>query len=196
MLENNQINIMYYVKSSIRDKKYIPINIGLINKLIGKRIFFIRNEDKGMFSDVNNIRDLKEKNKIGAMGKDWFDIIVWEENDLKYFEYSGNWRDIYKHLKFKTLNIDYFSRGLNEIYTESLNNPELAIERHLMLIYDRDYIFYLNQSLDNYSEIIENALKQAKEDGIIDNLLNKYWSETFKKLKISNRKKIYLRTPK
>jgi len=133
------------------------------------------------------------------MGENWFDGKVWEANNLKYKEHSGNWKRIFTMIE-SGLEYDYFSRGLNEIIGESYTYPELAIERNLALIYDRDYFFYLSNTGRNkgaeYQDVIESALTKAKESGLIERLVRKYWADDFNDLNYDKRIQLHLITPK
>lgn len=195
MLDKGQINIFYYVQSTERDRKYIPIDVQLTDKMVGKRVFFVRKEDRELFKNVQSLDDFRKMNKIGAMGQDWYDIFVWQKNDLKYFEVSGNWREIYDMLGAKTNGIDYFSRGINEILSESKMHPDLAIEPYITLIYNRDYKFYMHPSMKKHKQTIEEALLKSQKNGLMKKMINKYWKETYKELNYSKRKKLYLETP-
>jgi hypothetical protein len=132
------------------------------------------------------------------MGKKWFDKDVWISNNLNYREYSGNWRSIYSLITTK--DNYYFPRGMNEIVEESKSYPNLAIEKNLVLIYDRDFIFYLSKKDKlagyRYKELIENALKRSQKSGLIERLVRKYWERNYKELNYDKRVKIYLKTPR
>jgi len=133
------------------------------------------------------------------MGEGWFDVKVWRENGIKYKEHGGNWKYIYDVLAYQD-RYDYFSRGFNEIVLESKEHPLLDIEKRLLLIYDRDFIFYLSKNGINagakYKNEIQEALEKAKNSGLIKRLVRKYWANDFEVLDYDNRIKIYLKTPK
>jgi hypothetical protein len=167
--------------------------------LIGKRVLLIKKGNQHSFDNIKNLEDFRKSNLVGAMGKSWFDIKVWQENDLNYKEHMGNWKHIFDILSLRT-RYDYFSRGLNEIRIEEKEHSLLEIEKKLVLIYDRDFIFYLSKEGPNagskYKNIIESALKKAKKSGLIKRLVRKYWAKDFEALDYDNRIKLYLKTPK
>lgn len=197
-LKNGEISIHWMLKSDVNNKTYIPINVGLTDGLIGQRVLFIKKNSQHLYDEVKNLEDFRDLNLVGAIGKDWFDVKVRKLNKLSYEEHSGNWKSIFTMLRLRTI-YDYFSRGLNEILTESKLYPNLAIEKNLLLIYDRDFIFYLSKTGNNnvlrYKSIIEEALLKAKKDGLIKKLLNKYRDNDFKTLNYDTRLKLYLKTP-
>ncbi len=130
------------------------------------------------------------------MGFGWFDSKVWKANDLKFYEYDGDWIFLFKMIMSKKRGIDYFPRGINEILSEHKLVPFMGIEKNLMLVYDRDFRFYFGKSGAQYKNIVEAALKQAKKSGLMDKLINKYWGHVFDDLAVDKRIEIKLKTPK
>lgn len=198
-LSSGAITMLWMIESNERNESYLPVRVDLTDGLIGKRVLFIKKNDQGRFAGVKTLEDFRSKNFIGAMGSRWFDVNVWSFNRLKYKEHSGNWRQIYDMLK-EGREYDYFSRGINEILTEAKEHPELQIENNLLLIYDRDFLFYLSKSgpaaKPEYRETIEKSLKKAKKEGVMKTLVKKYWPEVYLELGYEKRNKIYLKTPK
>lgn len=197
-LDAGLISLFWLVASDERDKKYIPIEVGLTDGFIGKRILFITKGEQHRYNNVETLDDFRKLNLVGGMGKGWFDVKVWKANGLKYEEKDGNWKAIFKMLPHGR-KYNYFSRGANEILLESRQYPDLEIEKRLMLVYDRDFKFYLARSGKNavtqYEDILNKALKKARESGLIEKLVKKYWASDFETLNIENRVKIKLQTP-
>ena len=197
-LDNGRISIFWMVESSARNKQYTPIKIGLTNGLIGKRILLIRSENQYKFDNTKTLKDFRKLNLVGGIGHKWFDVDVWKMNNLDYTEQHGNWRAIFNQVAAGR-DYDYFSRGINEVINEAAQYPGLSIEQNLVLIYDRDFRFYLSKqgpyAGTKYKDIIERALEQAKKSGLINKLVDKYWGGNFKKLNFENRTKLYLKTP-
>lgn len=198
-LDKGKISAYWMVGSQARNEKYVAIKVGLTNGLIGKRILFIKKGDQYLYDNVKTVKDFRDLQLIGGMGKNWFDVKIWKANKLKYKEHEGNWKAIFKMIP-KRPDYNYFSRGINEILTESKQYPLLAIENNLVLIYDRDIRFYLSKtgkySGEKYKVIIEGALVKAEESGLIEKLVRKYWANDFKVLKFDKRIKLNLVTPK
>ena len=84
--------------------------------------------------------------------------------------------------------------------TESKQYPDLDIEKKLVLIYDRDFRYYLSKTGKNagvkYKAILDQALKKAKESGLIDKKVREYWADDFNALNYDSRLKLHLKTPK
>lgn len=197
-LKQGDLSLSWMLESEQRNSDFIDINVNLTNKLIGNRILFIRRDSQPIFNGISTLDEFRQLNLVGAFGEGWFDSEVWGKNDLEYQEQSGNWKNIYKMLE-KDRIYDYFSRGFVEILKESEAFPELLVENNLVLIYDRDFHYYLSSTGEfagaKYKDIIESALFRAQETGLITRLINKYWAEDFAKLNYDKRVKIYLETP-
>lgn len=197
MLRNGQLSLVWLLASEERnnDPSLIPINMGLTNGLIGHRILFVPPSDIDAYRFVTSLRDFKDLNKTGGFGKNWFDVIVWQHNDLKAIEVDGDWRRLYKMVANQKRGVDYFSRGFTEIINESLLHPYLVIEPYLVLKYQRDFQFYISSSQPELAQVIEDALKKAENSGLLDKLIEEYWREDFDLLKYRKRITIQLDTP-
>jgi len=198
MLQHGQASIFQMLASAQRDQEFIPIEVGITNGLIGKRILFIKKGSQPIYDQIKSLEDFQKLDLVGGMGRNWFDVKVWKANDLQYKEQDGNWASIFKMLAAGR-SYDYFSRGLCEILTEAKQHPRLDIEKKLVLIYDRDSRFYLSKTGPNagakYKDILDSAMKTAKKSGLIDKLVKKHWANDFKTLRYDQRIKIHLKTP-
>ncbi|WP_157443021.1 hypothetical protein [Colwellia piezophila] len=197
-LDLGTISIYWMLETTERNQHYIPIEVDLTNGLIGNRILLIKKGEQPLYDKVKNLADFRDLGLVGGMGVRWFDAKVWQINGLPYHEHEGNWEAIFKML-VRGRGIDYFARGINEITLEVSRYPELQIEQNLLFIYDRDFRFYLSKTGTNagekYKNVISLALKKAKESGLIDRLIRKYWGSDIESLNHAKRIKIYLSLP-
>lgn len=197
-LNQGKISIYWLIESAERNKQYIPIEVGITDGLIGKRILLIKRGDQHLYDNVKNLDDFRNLNLVGGFGNKWFEVNVWKTNNLRYIEQGGNWKAIFKKIS-KGRDFNYFPSGSNEVLSHSRQYPELDIEKRLVLIFDRDFRFYLSRTGVNagakYKDVLEDALKKAKNSGLIDRLVRKYWAKDFKTLNYDKRIKIHLKTP-
>lgn len=198
-LETGKVSLFWMFHSKQRDKEYIPIHINLTNNLVGRRLLFIKKSEQHLYDQVNNLNDFRQLKLVGGMGKNWYDVQVWQLNNLLYKEKEGNWSTIFTRMSIDT-GINYFSRGINEIIVESRQHPELDIEKRLALIIDRDFRFYLSKkgskAVSQYKEVISEALQIAENTGLINKLVKKYWAKDLEQLNFDDRIDIHLLTPK
>lgn len=197
LIDNGSLSLFWMIESAERDKKYTPIKVGLTNGLIGKRILFIKHGEQSKYNNVKTLDDFRNLNLVAGMGKNWFDAKVWKINNLRYKEKEGNWKSIFKMIP-RSRSYNYFSRGINEIVTESKQYPDLDIEKNLAFIYDQDFQFYLsNKGIHagkSQHNLLADALQKAKESGLIKKLVKKYWGNNLQIINFKQRTKIYLRS--
>lgn len=198
-LDLGYISIYWMIETAERNQTYIPIEVDLTNKLIGKRILFIKKGDQARYDQVKTLEDFRKLNLIAGMGKDWFDSTVWAANALQYKEEDRTWKSIFKKIPLGR-DYDYFPRGINEILVESKIYPKLDIEQRLVLIYERDFRFYLSKTGLNagarYKAVLDAAMKKALQSGLIERLVRRYWANDFENLHYDERIKIHLHLPK
>ncbi len=195
MFENDSLSIMWLLQSKERDKKYASAEVGITDNLIGHRILLIPRGKQHLYNAVNNLDDFRKTGLAGGFDESWFDVEVWNANNLKIYELDGAKRLIYRMVAEKNRGVDYFSRGFNEIITDAAAHPDLDIEKRLMLIYDRDFLFYLSPSTVKYKKILEDSLGKAKSSGLMNKLIRRHWAKAFTQLNFDKRVKIYLKTP-
>ena len=198
-LESGDIDIIFMIRNDERDSKYVPIPIGLTNGLIASRVLFVPVGDSHIYENVTSLEDLQNLDKIVGMGAQWFDVKVWEANNLPVYKHSGEYTLLFGMVAQKNRGLDYYSTGFNEALDEleKFGSLGLEIEPGLILIYERDYIFYMStDAAARYKTQIDSALKLADESGIIDQMVREYWAEDFHILDYDGRRKIYLETPR
>lgn len=196
MLKTRVLDMHWYLKGRQVDKTLLPVKIGLTNGLIGKRVLFIRKGEQARYDKIYNLEDLQKSSLVGAFGKGWYDVKIWEYNKLKYYEQDGDWTNLFKMISSGQRKIDYLSRGVTEILYEYPSVLEMVdIEEKLLLDYDGDFIFYLNKDKFKEKIIIEEALTLAKQAGLIDKLIDKYYAKNLEKLNYKKRKVISLKVP-
>jgi hypothetical protein len=154
--------------------------------------------DQQFYNHVTDLDSFRKLNIEAHLGKKWFDASVWAANDLRYSEHA-KWRQIFAMIA-QGSRYHYFPRGINEIIGELEQHPNLAIEKNLVLIYDRDLRFYLSKTGPNagkqHQEILIMALENAQKNGLIERLIMKHWSKSLNELNYDGRIKIRLKTPK
>jgi hypothetical protein len=197
-IEQGEIDIINMVQSDERDLKFIPIPIGLTNGLIANRVLLIPKGDSWIYENIHTLNDFRNLNKVVGMGAKWFDVKVWKANNLPVFEFANEYTLLFGMLASKTRGIDYYSTGVNEAVDEieKYGSMGLEIEPRLMLVYERDFIFYLSPNASGYKHQIESALKHAQDSGLIEKMVREYWEDDFQELNYDGRLKIYLETPR
>lgn len=193
--EMERIDVVWLLESKERNAKFTPVDVGLTNGLIGSRVLFIPKGAQKKYDSIQTLEEFRKSGLRGALGITWYDVAVWEKNDLPHMKKDGNWHQIYKWLKDGIGNFDYFARGINEIAEEAPLHPYLDVEKNLMLVYERDFVFYLNTGSAYLKPHFEKALLKAKDSGLRERLIKKHWLTVFEKYGYESRRKIQLVTP-
>ncbi|EEX31259.1 MULTISPECIES: hypothetical protein [Vibrio] len=194
MVESNQLSLTWLIETEKRNQQYVPVKVPLTNGLIGKRVLLIPPQLQNEFNTIRSLKDLQDSGLIAGMGMQWYDVAIWQANQLPVHLEDGEWRALYSKLTPKG-DVNYFPRGMTEILGEAAQNPHLAIEQRLLLNYEKDFYFYLSDEAAGYRQILEQALKQAKNSGLIDRLVRKYWQQTYEQIKPDDRVVINLALP-
>jgi len=194
-LNDGKVSLILRLKTPLRDKNFTKVNIGLTKGLIAQRVLLIRKHDQYIFNNIKNKQDLNDNNLVAAFGESWFDIAVWQHNNLPYIELLGDRQKIYTMLASGKRNIDYFSRGINEIMSESQRHPSLNIEQNLLICYKNDIYIYVKKDNHQLAEILEKAMIKADNSGLLDQLITKYWGNLKQELQLDTRTKITLDMP-
>lgn len=194
MLETGQITGMYLVHSTDRDRRFEPVEIGLTNGLIGKRILLVPEDETATYQNVRTLEDFRNLGRVAGLGESWFDVNIWRSNKLAV-KTLADWTLIYEMVLFKDRGIHYFPRGFVEILGEHELHPDLAIEPHLMLVYDRDFFFYLSPHHKHLTPIIRKALAHARDSGLMDRLLRTHFKRSFEVLQPEKRRIIPIKLP-
>ncbi len=196
LFEEGQISLVWLVRSQQRDQNFTVIDFPLTGGLIGRRILLIPPDQQHVYDSVDSLDAFRRLKKTAAMGKGWFDAKVWAANKLLYRERDGDWRaKVYAQVAVKNRGVDYFPRGAMEILEEAQAHPELAIERNLVLQYERDFVFYLAKDAVHLKAPLEDALNAADSAGIVAQLTRKYWPAVYSQLALEKRIVIPLVTP-
>lgn len=192
MLAKGDLAITWMVQSAERDKTYVPVNVPLTNGMVGQRVLMIRPQDQPLFDKVRTLDDLRRLGVRAGMGRDWAEQDIWQRNGLPVTNPSGNWHRLFDMLAVGGRDVDYIPRALSEILIEAPAHPDLAVERHLLLVYDRDVRFYLSPLAANLAPILERGLRRLRDEGTQERLLEKHFGRARSIMDVDRRTVLYL----
>lgn len=170
-----------------REKAMLPIRIPLLKGLKGMRLLIINKHNQSLFSNINNVDELKKL--VAVQGVDWPDTAILKSNGFK-IETSPNYEGMF--MQIDSSRADYFPRAINEAYVEvNLHkNLNLMVESKIVLYYFLPNFFFVNVKKSNLRDRIEEGLKIAINDGSFDKLFYNHPSNValktinFSKMKI------------
>ncbi len=164
---SGQVDIMWMASDQAAEDKLLPVRIPLLKGLLGHRIFLIRQGDQAKFDRVQTLADLQQL-KLGQ-GTTWADTRILEANQLQ----------VVKTNKYPSLlymldgaRFDAFPRGVQEPWSEVNATPglNLAVEKHLMLVYKMPFYFFVNKNNPDLARDLEQGLNRAIADGSFDSV--------------------------
>ncbi len=195
MVAQDQLSLIWGVQTTARDHDYASIKNPLTNGLIGQRILLVKAGHEDDYAQVRALDEFRRLGKVGGVGVNWFEAEVWNFNLLPLYIKTGDWRRLFSMVENGDRGIDYIVRSAGEITREAADYKGLAIEKHLVLSYERDMHFYLAPGAVRYRAIIENALAQADRSGLKKSLIAQYLMPQFKSLNLDKRVTLKLATP-
>ncbi|WP_328189440.1 hypothetical protein [Marinobacter sp. OP 3.4] len=196
MLEQGDISVMMLGQTASRDRRFLPIEVGMTNNLIGQRILFIPPGQQSRYDGIESPGDLRERQLTAGMGKTWLDYQIWEHNDLPVTGLDGDWKRLFRMVAAGNRGVDYLPRGANEIAEEWPEYPELAVEENLVLVYRKDHILYVSPERQELYRILNRALRRTKSEGLIREMVRKHYSAVYQPpVNLDARRAIHLELP-
>lgn len=184
---NSFVDVIWTGTNIEREKSMLPVRIPLLKGLKGMRLLIINKHNQNLFSNIDNVEDLKKL--VAIQGVDWPDTAILKANGFKV-DTSPNYEGMFKLID--TGRADYFPRAINEPYDEiNLHkNLSLMVESKIVLYYFLPNFFFVNVKKSALRDRIEEGLKIAISDGSFDNLFYNHPSNialktiNFSKMKI------------
>lgn len=185
--EGISIDILWTMTSKEREKLLLPIRIPLLKGLLGHRIFIIKKGNEKLFSNINNIKELKKLSAGQGIG--WPDTDILKSNGFKVVE-SPTYISLFKMLESNRF--AYFPRGVNEPWSEVEQHKDknLVVEKNLLIQYPAPIYFFVKKDNTALASRVEKGLWLAINDGSFEDLFKSHPAnmDIFKKANINNRK--------
>lgn len=178
MLEKGEISAMMLGQTASRDRRFLKIEVGMTDNLIGQRILFIPKGHQSRYDDVETLQDIRDRQLTAGMGPNWLDYQIWKHNDLPVTDLPGDWKRLFRMVAAGGRGIDYLPRGANEIATE-WPRPGLVVEQNLALVYQKDHILYVSPQRRELYQILDRVLPDAKSSGLIRQLVRQHYAEVY-----------------
>lgn len=188
--ENREVNVVWSMTDSQREKDLLPIRIPLAKGLIGWRVFLINDINEARFSKEMSKNDLLKL--IPISGEEWPDTKILQANGFNVFTVPsyGNAAEV-----LETHKADFFPRSvmevLNELNADTMPS-DIMLEKNVAMYYPTALYFFVNKGNTTLARLIETGLKMAIEDGSFDALFMSTYEDALKQLDLSNRNTIVL----
>lgn len=164
------VNITWTGLSKDYEAMLRPVRVPIYRGLLGHRIFIINKSRQADFDKVKTLADLKAF--TAGQGIGWTDVTILGDAGLKVV--TNKYDLLFKQVAANR--IDYFPRGVAEAPAEvaahAKDLPDLAVEKHVMVVYPFDLFFYTSKANEKLAALIEAGLTKAYEDGSYIKLFN------------------------
>lgn len=195
MLEKGDISVMMLGQTASREERFLPVDVGMTDKLIGQRILFIPEGHQYRYDGIENLQDIRDRQLTAGMGPNWLDYQIWTHNDLPVSALPGDWTRLFRMVAAGGRGIDYLPRGANEIAVES-PRPGLVVEQNLALVYQKDHILYVSPQRRELYRILNRVLPEAEASGLIHQLVRQHYAEVYEPpVSLGDRRVIDLELP-
>ncbi len=180
------VNVVWSSTSVDKEKDFLPLRIPLRKGILGFRIALIAKDKQALIDQVKTLADLK-KLTIGQ-GLGWGDVKLYESNGLTVS--TAQYDNLFKMAAGGRF--DLFPRGISEAFNEydtySKSNPDLAIEKNLLIYYPWPYYFFFNKTDAKLKERIEAGIRKMMKDGSFDTIFRKYNGAAIEKADLKRRR--------
>lgn len=186
-----RLDVQWMSTSNERESKLIPIRIPIYRGILGMRLLLVQDARKQALESVRSIEDLR--GFTGVHGRHWGDLPVYAANALPV-ETLVNYEKLFALLKLGR--VDYFHRGLNEIWAEQERHKDsLTIADRVMLYYPLPVYYFVTKSRPELARQIKAGLSKALEDGSFKAHFLDFHQDFIAKGRLDARHLIVLRNP-
>ena len=187
------INVIWNPTSVTMEKKFLTIRIPLRKGLLGYRIAFIRRQNQAAIDQLKTAEDLK-KISLGQ-GVGWNDNLIYQAHGIPVVE--APYSQLFKMLSANRF--DAFMRGVGEILPEferhKIDNPDMQIEKNLLIYYPFPYYFFFNHKDIDLKNRVAAGLQIMLADGSFNAIFYKHHQVAIERLNLKNRRVIQLSNP-
>ena len=191
--ENREVNVVWSMTDSQREKELTPIRIPIAKGLIGLRVFVINENKKTKFDDVLSLTDMRKL--IPIQGEEWPDTKILQANGFNVFTVP-EFREAYDMIKQGKG--DFFPRSVMEVdaeLEEEGRRNNLYLEPSMALYYPTAMYYFVSSSNKTLANLIETGLNRAIEDGSFDALFESTYAPILASLGVNERKIFTLVNP-
>ncbi len=186
-LKNGKVvNIAWSSTSSDKEQDLLPIRIPLRKGILGYRVALIQADKQAEIDKITTLAELK-KLTIGQ-GTGWGDVKLYESNGFNVT--TAKYDDLFKMTA--TGRFDLFPRGISEAFAEQERNvkanPNLVVEKNILIYYPWPYYFFFNKSDTVLQKRMEAGIRKMIKDGSFDAIFKKYNGKAIAQANLKGRK--------
>ncbi|PCJ60949.1 MAG: hypothetical protein COA79_07780 [Planctomycetota bacterium] len=173
--KNGLLTVLRQANLKGLEDSMLPIKIPLLKGTLGWRVFLIRKETQKLLDkEVTSLEKLKTIRH--GTGTSWADNPILRGNGFAVTE-GSNYDGLFSMLESGRFQV--LPRGINECLKElnerKKNSPDIVLEKKIILRYKLFDFFWVNKKNVKLANRIERGLLKIRENGIMDNIFNKYF---------------------
>ena len=183
--DNREINIVWGMTNSQREKDLLPIRIPIFKGLIGWRLLLIRQDMAGRFKYIQQLDHFVKLSPL--QGRDWPDTKILQYNgfDVITERTSGALIKMLSNAQG-----DFFPRSIIEIW-EELDESDMAnriqVQPTLGIHYPSAIYFFVNKRSVPLANLIEKGLEKAIKNGKFEALFLDHYKANIDKSEVKKR---------
>jgi len=163
-----RLNVVWSSTSHDKERELLPIRIPLRKGILGYRVALIHKDNQSKIDQIKTLNDLR-LSRLGQ-GTGWGDVHIYEHNGIPVT--TTSYDALFKMVDANRL--DLFPRGINEVFAEHAirhdDNPNLVVEKNLLIYYPWPYYFFFNKDNEVLKERIESGIRTMIADGSFDEI--------------------------
>ena len=183
--DNREINIIWGMTNSQREKDLLPIRIPIFKGLIGWRLLLIRQD---MAERFKYIQQLEHFIKLSPLqGRDWPDTKILQYNGFDVITERTS-SGLMKMLS--NAQGDFFPRSIIEVWEELAENDavnRIQVQPTLGIHYPSAIYFFVNKRSVPLANLIEKGLEKAIKNGKFEALFLDHYKDYIDRSQIEKR---------
>lgn len=191
--ENREVNVVWSMTDSQREKDLTAIRIPIAKGLIGLRVFVVNQDKASKFEDVMSLTDIRKL--VPVQGEEWPDTKILQANGFNVFTVP-EFREAYDMIKQGKG--DFFPRSVIEVdaeLAEEGRRSNLFLEPNMALYYPTAMYYFVSSSNKTLARLIETGLNRAIDDGSFESLFQTTYSPILERLNMQERNVFTLENP-
>lgn len=179
MLQRGDISLLILGQTAERERKFLPVRVGMTDNLVNQRILFIPKGSQKQYDQIHSLADLRRLQLVAGVGAAWGDLAIWQASGLPVVSIGGDWKRLYRMVASSARQIDYLPRGAHEIASEWRQHTGLDVERNLVFSYERDHILYVSPRHPHLHQLLLELLPRAEREGLIRQVARAHYRQVF-----------------
>lgn len=183
--DNREINIVWAMTNTQREKDLLPIRIPIFKGLIGWRLFLIRRDMIERFAYIQQLDHLVKLSPL--QGRDWADTKILQSNGFDVVT-ERTQSALMKMLS--NARGDFFPRSIIEVWEELAKSEaanQIQVQPSLGIRYPAATYFFVNKKSIPLANLIESGLEKAIQNGQFEALFIDSYRSYIEKAQIEKR---------